>query len=94
MKYKSLDHKQACEFFGVPDRQPAPQWKPYAVQCTSIEVLVQRGRYMERIILFGGGMRCGQCDYGIDITPDGEVCPKCGFAGPVDIESRACTFGS
>lgn len=79
---RALDHKTACEFFRVPEYQPRPDWKPFAVQKTIIDVYAQTAPgATERVILFGGGFCCGRCGYGIDIRPDGDSCPKCGYKG-------------
>ncbi|MGN6206029.1 MAG: hypothetical protein ACTHNC_14070 [Humibacter sp.] len=85
-------HQDACEFFGVPRYSPRPDYLPYAVQATVIEVYVNGARK----VVWGGGMRCGQCNYGVDVKPgepgvigphgqttdaDRLRCPKCGYDG-------------
>jgi len=68
-----LSHVEICEALDVPAFQPAPRWKPYAVQATMIEIRVEG----KRVMGWGGAMRCGVCGYGIDIPPEGDECPRC-----------------
>lgn len=70
----SNSHAEICELLKIDDSSPAPRWTPYAVKKTIVEILVNG----ERVQIYGGGMRCGICDYGIDIHPEGDSCPNCG----------------
>ena len=74
---RDLDHTQICQALNVERHHSLPTWKPYAVQLTKVEILVEG----TRMICWGGGIRCGKCGYGIDIKPEVDVCPKCGYDG-------------
>lgn len=81
-------HKDLCDALGIsPRNRPRPDWLPYAVQSTRVEILVNGIRTQ----VWGGGMRCGGCGFGLDIRPGPNTqhpepeallaCPKCGYAG-------------
>lgn len=83
-----MTHAEICDVLGVEHSAPAPDWLPYAVRMTKVEIAVN-GR---RTKVYGGAMRCGGCGFGVDIRPGPGTqhpepealtrCPKCGYAGP------------
>ena len=77
MKIRDLSHAQICEALEVEPSHPLPTWKSYAVQLTSVDIMVEG----DRILHYGGGVRCGRCGFGIDVKPEVDVCPKCGYDG-------------
>jgi hypothetical protein len=86
----NITHDEIVAFLGIPKSKPAPDWLPYAVRATRVEVLVDG----ERLAVWGAGMRCGQCGFGVDMLPGPGSgtqhpepsallrCPKCEYAGP------------
>lgn len=82
------EHAEICDVLGVEHSAPAPDWLPYAVRMTKVEIAVN-GR---RTKVYGGAMCCGGCGFGVDIRPGPGTqhpepealtrCPKCGYAGP------------
>lgn len=70
-----LSHTEMCRLFNAPEFQPAPDWKPYAVTRTRIEVWLE-GR--EHTLKWGGAHECSRCGFGISIQPPGDSCPRCG----------------
>jgi hypothetical protein len=76
-------HKQMCEMLGAREHAPSPEWLPYTVRKTKLEVYVDG----DRRHVFGGSHVCGTCGFGVDMIPDEHTtpkarsdggCPKCG----------------
>jgi len=66
-------HSEVCTLFDIPETKPAPEWKPYAIRKTKIEMFVNGKRFF----VFGGAYECSSCGFGIDIQPPGNSCPRC-----------------
>lgn len=98
MKF-AKQHERLCKVLGIEVSSPRPDWLPYAVQLTRIEVYVSGSRRM----VYGGAMVCGRCEFGVSMKPGPGsshpepealvACPKCHYRGvetqPALVSQRA-----